>query len=212
MIQILLSKLSKIHSINVGLNPIVIMDKAYYRNVYYMFEDELIISQNNKELKKNEIVIIRNPLDIDLNDKKGISGLFNNLIANIKRNHRSDWNKVITDFIKIVNTSAVDIGADINYDVNISSDKMFQAINLLYNGDNPFIQNVINYIEHILDSNRIELFCFFNLKSVLTNNEYDQLNTEFEKKGIKVLDFIPRSTEIEREFEPLYIDEDLCII
>ena len=212
MIQILLSKLSKIHSINVGLNPIVIMDKAYYRNVYYMFEDELIISQNNKELKKNEIVIIRNPLDIDLNDKKGISGLFNNLIANIKRNHRNDWNKVITDFIKIVNTSAVDIGADINYDVNISSDKMFQAINLLYNGDNPFIQNVINYIEHILDSNRIELFCFFNLKSVLTNNEYDQLNTEFEKKGIKVLDFIPRSTEIEREFEPLYIDEDLCII
>ena len=212
MIQILLSKLSKIHSINVGLNPIVIMDKAYYRNVYYMFEDELIISQNNKELKKNEIVIIRNPLDIDLNDKKGISGLFNNLIANIKRNHRNDWNKVITDFIKIVNTSAADIGADINYDVNISSDKMFQAINLLYNGDNPFIQNVINYIEHILDSNRIELFCFFNLKSVLTNNEYDQLNTEFEKKGIKVLDFIPRSTEIEREFEPLYIDEDLCII
>lgn len=212
MIQILLSKLSKIHSINVGLNPIVIMDKAYYRNVYYMFEDELIISQNNKELKKNEIVIIRNPLDIDLNDKKGISGLFNNLIANIKRNHRNDWNKVITDFIKLVNTSAADIGADINYDVNISSDKMFQAINLLYNGDNPFIQNVINYIEHILDSNRIELFCFFNLKSVLTNNEYDQLNTEFEKKGIKVLDFIPRSTEIEREFEPLYIDEDLCII
>lgn len=212
MIQVLLSKLSKIHSINVGLNPIVIMDKAYYRNVYYMFEDELIISQNNKELKKNEIVIIRNPLDIDLNDKKGISGLFNNLIANIKRNHRNDWNKVITDFIKIVNTSAADIGADINYDVNISSDKMFQAINLLYNGDNPFIQNVINYIEHILDSNRIELFCFFNLKSVLTNNEYDQLNTEFEKKGIKVLDFIPRSTEIEREFEPLYIDEDLCII
>lgn len=55
MIQILLSKLSKIHSINVGLNPIMIMDKAYYRNVYYMFEDELIISQNNKELKRMKL-------------------------------------------------------------------------------------------------------------------------------------------------------------
>ena len=86
-----------------------------------MFEDELIISQNNKELKKNEIVIIRNPLDIDLNDKKGISGLFNNLIVNIKRNHRDEWNEIITDFIKIVNISAADIGADINYDVNMSS-------------------------------------------------------------------------------------------
>ena len=168
MIQILLSKLSKIHSINVGLNPIVIMDKAYYRNVYYMFEDELIISQNNRELKKNEIVIIRNPLDIDLNDKKGISGLFNNLIVNIKRNHRDEWNKIITDFIKIVNISAADIGADINYDVNMSS--------------------------------------------ILTDNEYDQLAVEFEKKGIKVVDFIPESTEIKRELAPLYIDEDLCII
>lgn len=212
MIQILLSKLSKIHSINVGLNPIVIMDKAYYRNVYYMFEDELIISQNNRELKKNEIVIIRNPLDIDLNDKKGISGLFNNLIVNIKRNHRDEWNKIITDFIKIVNISAADIGADINYDVNMSSDKMFQAINLLYSRDNPYIQNVINYIEHILDSYKIELFCFFNMKSILTDNEYDQLAVEFEKKGIKVVDFIPELTEIKRELAPLYIDEDLCII
>lgn len=74
MIQILLSKISKIHSIDIGLNPIVIMDKIYYREIYYMFEDELVISQNNRELKKNEIVIIKNPLDIDLNDKKGISG------------------------------------------------------------------------------------------------------------------------------------------
>ena len=177
-----------------------------------MFEDELIISQNNRELKKNEIVIIRNPLDIDLNDKKGISGLFNNLIVNIKRNHRDEWNKIITDFIKIVNISAADIGADINYDVNMSSDKMFQAINLLYSRDNPYIQNAINYIEHILDSYKIELFCFFNMKSILTDNEYDQLAVEFEKKGIKVVDFIPESTEIKRELAPLYIDEDLCII
>lgn len=71
MIQILLSKISKIHSVDIGLNPIVIMDKIYYREIYYMFEDELVISQNNRELKKNEIVIIKNPLDIDLNDKKG---------------------------------------------------------------------------------------------------------------------------------------------
>ena len=53
MIQILLSKISKIHSIDIGLNPIVIMDKIYYREIYYMFEDELVISQNNRELKKN---------------------------------------------------------------------------------------------------------------------------------------------------------------
>lgn len=50
------------------------------------------------------------------------------------------------------------------------------------------------------------------MKSILTDNEYDQLAVEFEKKGIKVVDFIPESTEIKRELDPLYIDEDLCII
>ncbi len=208
MIELLIPRIEFRENINTGLNIINIKDYKLFRDCYFNFDENIILTDLGKDVKKE---IIKNALEIELNDKKSIALLYKEIYRNIKKLNEVQVSIIFEKLKEIIYNSLINL---INSEVEVNDidfNKMLQSFNICYKSDLDFILLILSYIKTRCFHTNNNVFIFFNLSSVLSAKEMELLDIETQKLKILIVDITTVSND-RTNFNVMTIDEDLCII
>lgn len=209
MIELVFPTLAFRKEVMPGITSISIDDQSIFRNFYVEPEANLMIVEFGTELR---FEIIRNPFDIDLNEKKAIQLLYKEINGSINRNFSSKYEELITQLISLIKETFPDLNnSNVELCPELDRDKLYQALNIKYCVDESFLSNFVSYIKYKSYVTKHSIFITFNLKSFLTNYEYDALDDELSKEQIILIDLFSLINDRSNESK-LIIDDDFCII
>lgn len=213
MIKIYFKKLEYLLNLKEGLNFVNIENTLFYRDLYFNLFEKTIISLDNIELNLSSIFRINNVLDFNINDKKNIFYLYKNLENDINLKYNEKLLNLFNNTISLIKDAAIDLGINFDYDESFSLDKLFQSLSIKYIEEDDFLCNFINNILNINKFYNFKLIIIFNFSSFFDNSEMELINSEFQKQGIIILCINPlNNVGKTKEIEPIFIDEDMCII
>lgn len=209
MIEIVFPTLAFRKEVTPGVTSIAIEEQSIFRNYYLEPEANLMIVEFGNELR---FEVIRNPFDVDLNEKKAIQLLYREINGSINRNFSTKYEELVSQLISLIKETFPDLNnSSVELCPELDRDKLYQALNIKYSIDESFLSNFISYIKYKSYVTKHNIFITYNLHSFLTNNEYDVLNNELQKEQIVLLDLFSLLKEKSSE-QKLIIDEEFCII
>lgn len=209
MIEIYIPPIEFRENLDLGVNQIITENPKIFREIYLNFSENIVITNFGEEVK-NEI--IKNPLDIDLSDKKMTNALYKEILRHIKLNDEDTLLKIINELNELIRNVEQDlVNSDIEVGEKIDDEKLLQALNVAYRNDDNYLQAFISYIKTKCFNNNINVYVTFNLSNVIDDNEIKQLNLEMQKLGIYIVDFISIIAK-NNATKLITIDSDLCII
>lgn len=211
MINLNITKLNFNTKLKSGVSTILLENKEFFRQIYDFFDDEIKLSEEEKEISATKIFIVKQILDVDVNDKKSITELHKYLLKYIDINMFENKNKIISEIRVFLDSLIDNTEKDIEYDVDVDLIKIFQAFNIKYHVDIESIAKVLNFIKNI-DFNKIKVLIIFNLSNYFNEKEIEIINKELQILDIVCLDISTKifETNISRNY--VLIDKDFDII
>lgn len=197
-----------------GINSFLVKHRELYRKIYLNLEDELIISfQNGVILKDSEILIIKNVLDYNINDKKNLLSLYKSIELKIKFNYREEFINIRNLLLSLIIKANEENDFLIDFNDEDTYNKIFQFFNLSYIEEkDKFIDYLIKTFKNINFHSNVKVIITFNLINILEVNELSSLNDDLEKLQIILLDISPTYHLNNISLKTVLIDEDLTII
>ena len=178
-------------------------------------EGKYVLSENNKEMdiaKYTEVII--NPLSIEINNRKVLSKLYEEL--NKLSFNEAMYMKTL-EISKLVQEYLLDLEQKTNYILEFNNEiemtSLFKAVDLKYedSGEN-FLERLVKYIKIIVDLSSVRLFVFINARCFMNDEQIEMLCKEIEYMEIKGL-FIESGEKACVEGMGRYIiDKDKCEI
>lgn len=176
---------------------IEIENKSYFyrlvSNIYSIINSEVVeditfYDQNNNELNiNNKIKIFVNFFNFEFDSKKYTNDINKYIINEMDENDKTillkSYNKLIENFLKILNKSELPL--QILEEITI--DNIIKNIKLSINSKNSLLDNLLLLIELEKTLKTNNLLVFINLKQYLTNQELKELYKYAIYNGIKIL-------------------------
>lgn len=184
-----------------------------YREVAFDITNSLIFSIDNveKSLDSNGL-IIKNPFEIDLNEKKLLTAIYKKLQMRFSDQQLNYIQKIEEYSFKLFDELLEDVDYHMEYNESIDIVKLFSNFNISF----PVIEYE-NYLDLFstyckLNSlyNNTKIIISFGVTSLLTKEELKLLETELELNDLVLLDII-FNNQYNSNYD-LIIDEDWCII
>lgn len=179
------------------------------------YEGNFILSENFELIEiKNNILVVTDIFNININDKKILNKIYNNLkeISSIDmfeqtQNLNAEIVKYLQELIQFTDYPLV-------YNEDISLENIFKSCNLKIESLNDSIlEDIINYITLYKMIFKTKLFIFVNLRSALSQDELFQLYKTVSYEKINILLIETNITNIINEYEKIrIIDNDMCEI
>lgn len=185
-------------------------DSKAYRLFSFDVINSIIFSINNEEVDLEKYgMIIYNPFQIDLNEKKFLNLVYKKLEKNI----HDDERRFISDIEKasICLFEKLSLASDLPIDYNDSFDlnKFFSSFDVKIMEPEDYLEKIVRYIRLSCEIFHTKFFISFGLLALLNSDEIDLLNKELIQYDVSLLDvFYNEKSNI----ETLYIDTDWCII
>lgn len=185
-------------------------DSKAYRLFSLNVFSSIIFSINNEEVDLEKYgMIIFNPFQLDLNEKKFLNLVFKKLEKNIHDEERrfiADIEKAsLSLFEKLALASDIPIDYNDTFDFN----KFFSAFDVKIMEPEDYLEKIVRYIRLSCEIFHTKLFISFGLLALLDNDEIDLLNKELIQYDVSLLDVFYNEKS---SLETLYIDTDWCII
>ncbi len=196
--------------------------KLQFRNFVFQLinqgkseDDGFVLSEAEKDLPFNkEVEVILNPLDIDLNNKKSISKLYehmNNILGSFEE-EKEDLRFLSASLVSELVSSMNYMG--LTYDIySINWTDFFKLFNLAFDDNElTIIEKIIEYIKISKVYLRNHLLIFVDLKKYLTDEELLQI---YETALAYKLNLLLIETDQHKQLlhEKIRIfDKDLCLI
>lgn len=198
-------------SLKYGINSLTFENPAIYRDVYYNTLENIKILDGVNECTASKLIIIKDLLNLSINDKKNLTYLFKLSNIVLKEKYESEYLNIIMNLKELLSNLTDSIDLNIEFD-EVDTSKLFQAFNLKYSDENlNYIENVLSYISIINAINSPKLFITFNLMNYITEEEYKLLEKELLIKQIIILDI---SLNLIKNFSDniFNVDDNYCII
>ncbi len=198
-------------SLKYGINSLIFENPATFRDIYYNTLENIKILDGVNECTASKLIIIKDLLNLSINDKKNLTYLFKLSNIVLKEKYESEYLNIIMNLKELLSNLTDFIDLNIEFD-EVDTSKLFQAFNLKYSDENlNYIENVLSYISIINAINSPKLFITFNLMNYITEEEYKLLEKELLIKQIIVLDI---SLNLIKNFSDniFNVDDNYCII
>lgn len=204
------------------VNVLVVENKQLFRRMIYEFNKQVnggeggfTLSDNDKLLKLDkEAVIILNPFELDINSRKALTGLYNEL-GKLSMNEE---NYLKTCRLKgLVVEYTYDLVSQVDYALEFHDDfglqNLFKALEVQFEvGDESFLERLVHFMDVCRKFQKLKVLAFVNLKTYLTGEELKQFYEEAFYRKLHLLLFENRLEEELMEEEISIVDDDLCLI
>lgn len=190
----------------------------YVGELYRQFnkdEGKFVLSENNKEIdiaKYSEIII--NPLSIEINNRKVLNKLYEEL-------NKLSFNEVLymktLELTKLIQEYLLELEQETNYILEFNNEvemsALFKAVDLKYeDSGEDFLERLVKYIKILVDLLSVKLFVFINARCFMNDEQIKKLCEEIKYIEIKGL-FIENSEKAcVKGVERYIIDKDRCEI
>ena len=195
-----------------GINMVSIENVSVFRNLYYNFFKNITYSENDSPIDISKYtLLINNPLNLDLNEKKILNLLYKKIIGNIVDKDRVKISEIEELSNELLDDLIYKTGLLVEYSPIIDINKLLSAFNLQFKEIeySNYLDYIMNYISTNLELSKYKLILTFNLLNSVSSEEIDALKKEIEYQDIMLLD---RSYNNRYKDSTIIIDNDLCVI
>lgn len=204
------------------VNVLVIEQKELFRRMIQELDKQIsgeeggfVLSDNNKTMKiDKEICLILNPFALDINSRKALTGLYNELgkLGLNEENYLKTCSLKgqIAEYIYDL-LNQVDYALKFQDDFNLQS--LFKALEVEFeSGEENFLEGLVYFMDVCSKFQKVKILAFVNLKTYLTNDELKKIYKEAFYRKIQLL-LLENSVEQELAEEAVCIvDDDLCVV
>ena len=192
---------------------IAVEDALVYRDIFYSINDLIVLSEDNKVLNNDKVaLVIDNPLNIYLNDKKVLASLYKYLSINLNDEIKNEVNEINQKMIELLDDVILYNDFALEYDDNFDIQKLFSLFQLRFkkNETDIYFENLLNYLKlyNIIANNKFIIS--FSLLDLLTTNEMEILKKELLLLNINLINF--SLTNKQKESKTYVVDSDWCVL
>lgn len=184
------------------INELVVLDKPLvsirftdpvaYRNFIFNLDDNLILSINDSQVNfQTKSLIINNPLNIEINDKKTLTSLYKKLTYRISDNIRKQIAKVENDIFDLIEMISMESDCMLEYSDSFDIVKILQMYQVAIKEveKENFLEFILTYIKINFELNNYCIVLSFGLTQLLTEEEIIILKNELAINQICIVDF-----------------------
>lgn len=212
MYKALIDALHKTIILNRGINVLEFEDPVIFRNIFLDLENNLIFSEDNESIDFKKILVIGDCLNLNINDKKIVTGLHKYLEKSATMENIDDFKRIQNDIFLLFEDLIDTAPFDVEYDLDISLSKLFGLFHLgFFEGDKKdYLSYLLNHVKALHELTNVTILVTYNLSNLLTAEEKAQLKNELAIYKIEILDCV---LSIKNDEDPkLIVDSDYCII
>lgn len=203
------------------MNSVVVEHKQIFSQMvfelwrqYNGLEGRFIFSDADKRVNlPKETVCIINPFDLSLNNKKIINQIYRELQIIGTDAFSELRGKLLKNVIEYLDTLVTSSQYPLTYNLDMDDIGLYKLFHLEFeNNTTDLLELITEYVKmsHVVCN--INLFIFVNLKSYITEEQYQLLYDTLKYEEVYILN-ICNSHEFSNTNEKSYIiDKDLCII
>lgn len=163
------------------------------------------------------VFVVSDVLRIDINNRRIITKLHDTLSKEVKTTHFEEIFKIRNDIFELLETISEEASDDLIFDEVSDVVSLFKMGNLRFNSSETSIVGVlIEYAKCLFSYLKIKLLVVVNLRSYLSDDEYDEFMKYCSYNEFSVLCLEAGATNSSKTFDKQYkkviIDEDLCEI
>lgn len=194
-----------------GLNALTFENPTMFRQMYYNLFENIKLLDGIVECQSSKIIIIKDVLNVSINEKKNLTYLFKLTNIILKEKYETDYLKILTMLKNLLVNITDSMDLDVEFE-EVDTTKLFQSFNLKYQEDNlSYLESIISYISIINTITSPKVFITYNLLNYLTEEEYNSLQQEFAIKQIVLLDI--SLNLIKNKCQNLFnVDDEYCIM
>ena len=144
--KIFIKQLNQIIIINQPYIALKFSDAECYREFCYNIGNSIIYSINNEEENCSNILFIKDPMNIDINNKKILTALYKKIIQYIDLNLKEHISLIENEIFKLLYELIYQTNYELYYDGEIDINKilgMYQ-LSLKQNKDNNYLEFLVN--------------------------------------------------------------------
>ena len=195
-----------------SITSFIIDNNIVYRELALNFNENIEIYDNEVfvELDKKTLVVY-NPFQIELNEKKMIATMYKELQNNIHDEERIVLSNIENNFLQLVEKLSLEIDFPINYNESIDMNKLFQSFDVKFQTPEPenYLELVVSYLRLCSNLLKIKYIFSFGLLQLLSKDEIKLLQKELELMDLLLVDF---STSTSLNKNVYYVDKDWFIV
>lgn len=159
------------------------------------------------------MVCIFNPFDVDCNDKKILTKLYQELkeyaLTNLIEENANINSAMVQHVDRIIN--GVPYALDYSVDFDVTNLLKMYGVSIQTSGE-TLLENIVEYLKVMKQICRISCFVFVGLKYYLSETELKQLYETVFYEKISIIIVEPIHTKTLESEHCLIIDNDLCLI
>lgn len=184
---------------------------SFIKDIKDMNEDAIFLYDGDLLDLNKYIVYLENILQLDINSKKQITSLYNQIEKNeINDNYRQQLSDINTLIIKLINEITLNSNIKLNYDDALDFKTLFSSINLKYYQDSQnFIDDFINFIKILKEISKVSVIITINLYDFLTLEDIQKLIEELKYLHLSIINIGNNKSGTTKN---IIIDQDLCQI
>lgn len=210
--KIFINKLNQLVTFNDNICLIKVNDPLIYRNMFFDIEENIVYSENNIDFDfSSKGIIIKNPLLLEVNDKKIINALYKKLDNLIDEKLRENLLSIEMNLMDFLDNLIMKVDVPVEFNNELSTLKLFGLYQMSfkeYDGDN-YLEYLLSYLKIMIEFLKIKVIVSFNLLNVLNSNEIEQFKKELKLLEINLLDIsLTNSNKIISEY---VVDEEWCV-
>ena len=204
------------------VNVLVIEQKELFRRMIQELDKQIsgeeggvVLSDNNKIMKiDKEICLILNPFALDINSRKALTGLYNEL-GKLRLNEENylktcSLKGQIAEYIYDL-LNQVDYALKFQDDFNLQS--MFKALEVEFEaGEGNFLEGLVYFLDVCSKFQKVKILTFVNLKTYLMSEELHEFYKEAFYRKIQLLLLENNIVDELAEEAVSIVDADLCLI
>lgn len=196
---------------NTNINIIRFNNPKEYREFSQNVFENIVFSINNNVVDLNKYgMIIYNPFELNINDKKIQNLVYKKLEKYIEDDERMIISKIEQESLKLFEKLSLNIDVSIDYNDSIDITKLFGSFDIKISDDNmSFLEKIVQYVKLNVELFNIKIIISFGLLSLLEQQEIDLLNIELLQYGVVLVD---AQYNINENDNSLYVEGDWCII
>lgn len=167
---------------------------------------------NDLQVSKN-VTSILNPVGLDLNDRKLLKILYQNMEADIYENKYLKLGEINSSIVSYIDEIVDRQPYAIEFDYNVSVADLLKIYNVRFSEEmDSLLELIITYVQLWHRVANIKVFVFVNLKTYLDNNQVIQLYEMLKYEQVFILLIEANYTgKLDGENVKI-IDKDLCFI
>ncbi len=198
--------------VNHVVTNVRITSPTVFRELVFNFEKEIMLFENNEEIDIiNNVILIKSPLSISLNDKIIINALYKRIENSLSDNQKQKFTEIESNFVQLIEELLMEYPLSFNYNDTIDFNKILSLYKITIDEErSTYIEKIVNYLKLLNEIKNYKYIIAFDLLKYLNKEELEQLTKELPLLELKLINFSFDTTYNDNQLT-ISIDDDWCV-